>query len=89
MTIMEDKTVCLVKTKATYSDVPPFDPSEAYPELKYVKISRVDNPVYRAVRQAFIELSYDRENIGKPNWNPLSWLIKKKRCRNSEAKFCF
>ena len=39
--------------------------------------ARIDseNLVYEGVRQVFLDVSYNTDNIGIPYWNPLKWLI--------------
>ena len=55
-----------------------FSPSECYPEYKWPKdIATSDNGVYKMVRNCFISLGLDSENIGTPRWNPLGVYIKK------------
>jgi uncharacterized protein (DUF362 family) len=61
-----------------YFDIPPFHPSEEYPEYPFGKknVSDKSNHVYDAVRNALFLLGLDKENFNKPNWNPLGDIIK-------------
>ncbi len=72
------KQVAVVKTlESTYPADAPYNPSEKFPEYPFTdNISSGSNFVYTAIRQLFIELEYDKENIGKGDWNPLGHLIK-------------
>lgn len=69
--------VALTRDKAEYSELPPFHPSEHYPEYPFgpENISRHDNSAYRAVRNCFIQLNMDVDNIGQTRWNPLGQII--------------
>ncbi len=53
-----------------------FSPDERYPEYQYEQISSRPNPVYRAVRQCFVQAALDREHLGTPAWNPLGAYVK-------------
>jgi len=68
--------VALSKVDGPYPTVPPFDPDEKYPEYCGNVCSNAPNPVYRAVRETFRLLQYDRNHYGSPDWNPLECLIK-------------
>lgn len=53
-----------------------FSPDEAFPEYAFQKLSTGKNPVYRAVRNLFIQAELDREHLGTPDWNPLGkWIV--------------
>ncbi|MFB3887075.1 MAG: DUF362 domain-containing protein [Thermodesulfobacteriota bacterium] len=69
--------VSVVKDEACYPKVP-FHPSECYPEYPFPSkyTSKLKNPVYDAVRQAFYLLGLDSENFGTSSWNPLRDLVK-------------
>jgi len=69
----EKQSIAVIQEKAVYCDVPPYDPSESYPEYPFKgrPLSQVDNPAYRAVRQAFNALGLDAEHYGSSEWNPL------------------
>ena len=63
--------------KAEYPESAPYHPSEKFPEYPFGEnLSPAPNYVYKAVRQLFFELGYDRENYGKTQWNPLGFLIE-------------
>ncbi len=69
--------------KNGYSKRPPFFPPVIYPELRHLNIElKTDesNQTYEAVRNAFILLGLDAENIGSENWNPLTELINPGDC---------
>lgn len=55
-----------------------FRPSICYPEYKYAKWGLADrnNDIYDMIRQIFIELNLDADNIGTSKWNPLGEYIK-------------
>lgn len=56
-----------------------FRPDTLYPEYKnctFQSIAKEKNTVYAAVRNAFILMEYDKENIGKHCWNPLKEIIR-------------
>lgn len=53
-----------------------FSPDERYPEYQHEHISTCKNPVYKAVRDCFIQAGLDRENLGTSSWNPLGTFIK-------------
>jgi uncharacterized protein (DUF362 family) len=53
-----------------------FSPSEAFPEYTSKPVSGKPNAVYAAVRQCLAQAGLDRENFGKPGWNPLGEFIK-------------
>jgi uncharacterized protein (DUF362 family) len=59
-----------------YPDDPPYNPSNKYPEYFMDDISLKNNGVYDAVRNTFLLLGLDKENFGKPEWNPFKNLIK-------------
>ncbi len=48
-----------------------FSPSEHFPEYPFGAISKVDNPVYRLVRQVLADAGLDRSHFGSSSWNPL------------------
>jgi uncharacterized protein (DUF362 family) len=53
-----------------------FSPSVRYPEYRFRHISTVQNCVYDAVRQIFIQAGLDKARFGSPDWNPLGSYIK-------------
>jgi uncharacterized protein (DUF362 family) len=75
--MLDYKKVGLVKEECVYNNIPPFHPSEIYPEFKDSLISDFDNPAYRGVRKVLHLLGLDNENYGRENWNPLKEMIKK------------
>jgi uncharacterized protein (DUF362 family) len=80
MTTSLDKTFPVAvfqQKRADYACKPPFDPPQIFPETPFAEGGiDAENEVYQSVREIFRLLGYDLENYGKPNWNPLGWLIK-------------
>ncbi len=74
--ILSDRRVALIKETAAYSAVPPYDPSETYPEFPAMRVSASDNPAFRAVRLAFEAMGYDAARRGTREWSPLSDFIR-------------
>ena len=55
----------------------PYHPDKIYPELHVIgQFLDNTNAVYREVRQLLIDARFDNQNIGKPSWNPLGWLVQ-------------
>ncbi|WP_033169502.1 DUF362 domain-containing protein [Selenomonas sp. ND2010] len=55
-----------------------FSPSVLYPEYLWTnEIARDENKAYKLVRDCFITLGLDKENIGRESWNPLGEYIQK------------
>lgn len=52
-----------------------FRPDTAYPEYMLSDLSENRNTTYESIRECFILLGLDKENIGKDNWNPLGVYI--------------
>lgn len=69
--------VAAVKTDgASYPEVAPFSPSEAYPEYPFPGCLSVSvNPVYAGVRRLFLTLGLDAEHYGAKEWNPLQRIV--------------
>ena len=59
-----------------YPQQVPFDPDECFPEWEEAHHQGEKNNVYRSVRQCFMDLGLDGENIGTARWSPLSDLVK-------------
>jgi len=75
-----EKNVVLLKSDIFDYPESPFSPPDIYPEFIDINlIDKVDNrnKIYKMIREIFIKLDLDRENIGTRKWNPLSELIKK------------
>ena len=60
----------------TYPTVPPFSPSEAYPEYPFKDVASEPTLAYAAVREIFHLLGYDAKHYGTPAWKPLGEIIK-------------
>jgi uncharacterized protein (DUF362 family) len=63
-----------------YPTVPPFDPSERYPEFELppfggASITAEPNPVYPMLRECFRNLGFDRDRFGTRDWNPLATVV--------------
>ncbi len=70
-------SVSIFRTGTEYSEKPPYNPSERYPEYSgALGVSDVPNPAYEGVRGALRLLGLDRANYGTEKWNPLSEVIK-------------
>jgi len=54
----------------------PFDPPQRYPELPFVKRVNPGNSVYPMIRELWLEMGLDLENIGTPAWNPFRGIIR-------------
>ena len=77
-----------------------FSPSERFPEYPFEPISKVENPVYRMVRQVLADAGLDRHRFGSSSWNPLgSYILPHSRVfilcnfvyhrRSTETARCF
>ncbi len=75
MNVMSDVGILRQET-ATYPELPPFNPPEAFPEVPFHYGTDPHNGVYRSVRELFRMLQYDTANFGTAAWNPLGWLIR-------------
>jgi uncharacterized protein (DUF362 family) len=53
-----------------------FSPDERYPEYRHAHLSVQKNPVYKAVRDCFVQAGLDREHLGTAAWNPLGRYIE-------------
>jgi uncharacterized protein (DUF362 family) len=53
-----------------------FSPDERYPEYRHAHVSVQKNPVYKAVRDCFMQAGLDRERLGTAAWNPLGAFIQ-------------
>lgn len=53
-----------------------YSPDEPFPEYRG-PVSKIPNPVYRAVREVFIQSGLDRERFATPEWNPLGRFIRR------------
>lgn len=62
---------------AEYPATPPFDPSEAYPELGHAgsRTSQTENSVYAAVRRSLLLARLDEVHANSDEWNPLGDLV--------------
>ncbi len=67
--------VSISKVHRSYPEFFPYDADEGYPEYRGNVNPHVPNAVYRAVRETFELLQYDKENFGTPEWNPFGHFI--------------
>jgi uncharacterized protein (DUF362 family) len=68
--------VAIIKDdKLDYDHDAPFNPAKNYPEYPFKDISQ-KNAVYDSIRKIFFMFGMDKENFGKPLWNPLGDIIK-------------
>lgn len=67
--------------KIDYPKIPPFDPPALFPELKplYAQNITLDktNIIYSTIRELFIKLKLDENNLKTKHWNPLREFLKK------------
>jgi len=73
-TLLTERRVAVVRTEPEYPRLPPYDPSERFPEYEG-PVARGDNPAYRGVREALHALGFDPHHYGTLSWNPLSEII--------------
>lgn len=76
MPFADRSPVAAVSARGGYPADFPYHPHLVYPERPGCPVSEAPNPVYDAVRTAFIGLGFDRERIGRPDWNPLGHLVR-------------
>ena len=76
--ILNNENVAVIKTQeSVYPIEAPYNPSQIYPEYMFGReaISNLSNCVYDGIRDAFVKLKMDQDNISKTNWNPLKDLV--------------
>jgi uncharacterized protein (DUF362 family) len=74
---MNPRTVAVIKQElAAYPRSSEMNPPSRYPETPIRSEPDPSNHVYASVRRLFCLLEYDRDNYGRPAWNPLGWLVK-------------
>jgi uncharacterized protein (DUF362 family) len=57
-----------------------FSPDEPYPEYLFAHVSPKPNPVYRMLRELFVEMGLDLAHYGTKDWNPLGeWIQRGQR----------
>ena len=62
--------------QASYSGVPPYHPSERYPEYPFDAHLDRGNNDYGLVRELLAAYGLDAERFGMPQWNPLGGVIR-------------
>jgi uncharacterized protein (DUF362 family) len=70
-----DVVVCRTE-RASYLRVPPFHPSESYPEAPFPERSDEPNVAYELVRRVFRTAGLDAERYGTAAWNPLGEIVR-------------
>ena len=75
MSLKNNKVVTTFTGLKKYYTVPPFHPSEKFPEYKHDTVDN-ENPVYKWVRETLFNLGMDKENYNTPQWNPFKDLIQ-------------
>ena len=73
--LLVERRVAVVQVDSEYPRLPPYDPSERFPEYEG-SVAMEDNPTYRGVREAMRTLGLDFRHYGTPSWNPLSEIIR-------------
>jgi len=75
---MKKTIVGLIETGLKeYPKNPPFSPPMIYPEFPYAdEIVDKNNLIYSSIRNLFIKLNLDNENLDTPKWNPLGEFIR-------------
>ncbi len=54
-----------------------YSPDERFPEYRYEHVASKPNPIYRAVRQCFIQAGLDEKHLGTAGWNPLGDFVER------------
>ncbi len=67
---MYDETSVSIECCEQYCSEFPYVPGEFYPEYPFGDSSRIQNPVYKAVRNHLFNLGLDEKNFGSHIWNP-------------------
>lgn len=75
-TWLQDPAVAVVHERPAYARVPPYPPSDAFPEWPGPALRGEDNPAFRAVREALRQLGLDARRFGSAEWNPLRELVQ-------------
>jgi uncharacterized protein (DUF362 family) len=81
MDLLTDPRVSVshVVPQTFYPNIPPFNPSEAYPEFaRFRSSTELDhsNQVYACVRNSLRLLNLDAANFGTTYWNPLQGIVR-------------
>jgi uncharacterized protein (DUF362 family) len=78
--LLNNLSVAIASGAKQYSQKPPFQPPEIYPEYPHAdRQTDPANQAYAMVRQSFQLLGLDKENLGKPGWNPLGELVSRQQ----------
>ena len=77
MDILNNRNIAVYKTsETTYPRTKPYHPSERFPEIAYDTLSEEPNNTFLSIRETLALLGLDRNNFGKPGWNPFGGFIK-------------
>lgn len=77
MDILNDRNIAIYKTSETsYPRIKPYHPSERYPEISYDTLSEEPNSTFLSIRETLSLLDLDKNNYGKPAWNPFGSFIR-------------
>lgn len=71
---MERKVAIVKEEYYDYFRIPPFRPSEKYPETPFEDFSEGENRIYEMVREGFYLMGYDKDHYGKKIGTPLGML---------------
>lgn len=72
---MNNGTAIVIRKETKYPNFP-YNPSKQYIEHNNYDISNDENDVYDMIRQSFIDLKLDENNIGKAEWNPFCDIVR-------------
>lgn len=72
---MESKIIIAKTEVYDYYRVPPFRPTDLFPETPFSEVGKGKNTIYPLVRNGFYMMGYDIENYGTASWNPLGNII--------------
>jgi uncharacterized protein (DUF362 family) len=74
--MIHEASVGIVKTRSSnYPKIPPFHPSEPFPEYPFKDLSSEPNDVYSGLRELFVTLRLDDPHFNTKEWNPLGHII--------------
>lgn len=74
---MQSKVSIIYNEKCNqYPSIAPFNPPQIYPEYLWGTDVDKTNFIYEMVRESFISLDLDKENVNSKEWNPLKNIVK-------------
>lgn len=75
--VMNPKSVGIIKAASSnYPRIPPYHPSERFPEYPFDSVSGEPNDVYRGFRDLLVTLKLDEAHLNTKAWNPLGTIIQ-------------